>query len=451
MTRNNTSWVFTPVAAMVPDLWQRWRTRCYLESEVDLVLADPVRSVMISTYSGCGITTSLSLLQSANLLVFPYNPDQWPGQPQAFTKAETHFGQWMAHCADAITEQLSAQPEHLLRLKPYQHQFLLWLLGRYLGKRQSIVWQSELQRYLPSQLWQELAAIIVDEPIDYGDTVSDLKSQIHESIAMARALGWEGIFASIDVSWWDWFSRTPEGRERLEAQVRELLTTLAPLEVPHFGVKLGMASRLLPSQEVDRLTRSRITSTVYPATYHWSVDQLQQICRQLVELASEDLGFTLVSPPLDLWNWLEADISSIWERPCPAAAQTLALVWFSLNKQQQLADDALLHSLRVGLYRYAAPLRLDPRPGSQVVYRGQAAIHLDDMPFRIFAMLWQHRGSPANNDVLLNVARTKTNLDKIISRLREQIEPLYRSGTMIYLQRRPNSGTWLDADVTQFF
>lgn len=449
MTRDGTSRVFAPVATMAPELWQLWRARCYQESDVDLLLADPVRSVVISTYGGCGITTSLSTLHSANLLVFPYSPDQWPGQPQAFTRAKTHFGQWMARFADTVTEQLGAQPEHLLRLNPYQHQFFLWLLGHYLGRRQSIVWQSELQQQLPVQAWERLAAIIADEPIDYGDTVSDLKSQIHECVAVARSLGWAGIFASIDITWWDWLARPPEGREQFEAQVRDLLTTLAPLEVPHFGVKLGIAARLLPPQEVDRLTRSRIKPMIFPVTYRWELEQLHQICRQLVALAGEDIGKTPAPPPQELWSWLEADISSIWERPCPAAARALALVWFDLA-EQHLADEALIDALRAGLYRHAAPLRRDSRPGSQVVYRGQAAIHLDEVPFRIFTVLWQHRGSPASNDVLLNVAGTKTNLDKIISRLREQIEPLYRSGTIIYLQRRPNSGTWLDARAAQF-
>ena len=434
---------------MAPDQWQLWRARCYIESEIDLLLADPIRSVVISTYSGCGITTSLSTLHAANLLVFPYSPDQWPGQPQAFTKAETHFGQWMAHFADVVTERLSVEPERLVSLNLYQHQFLLWLLGRYLGRRQSIIWQSELQQRLPSQTWEDLAVTIADEPIDYGDTVADLKYQIYECVAIARRLGWEGVFASIDISWWDWFERAPERREQFEAQVRELLTTLAPLEVPHFGIKLGLATRLMPPPEVDRLTRSRIKPMIYPATYRWSIEQLQKICQQLVNLAGEEIGVAVAIPPGELWSWLDADISSIWERPGPAAASALAITWFELA-EQRLSGAALLNALRAGLYRRAAPLRRDPRPNSQIVYRGQAPIHLDDMPFRIFNVLWQHRGSPANNDVLLNRAGSKANLDKIISRLRDQIEPLHRSGTSIYLQRRPNSGTWLDADVTRF-
>jgi len=441
--------VFTAVATMPPDLWQLWRARCYLESDVDLLLADPVRSIVISTYSGCGITTSLAMLHAAKLLVFPYNPDQWPGQPQAFTGDESHFGQWMAHFADAVIEQLGARPEQLSHLSAYQHQFLLWLLGRYLGRRQKIVWQSQLESLLPSQAWEALAAIIANEPIDYGDSVADLKYQIHECVAVARCLGWEGIFASIDVGWWDWFDRTPESRARLEAQVRTLLTTLAPLEVPHFGVKLGMAVRILPPQEVDRLTRSRIKPMIYPATYRWSLDQLQQICRHMLMLAGEELGLALAVPPPELWQLLESDINSIWTRPCPATAHALASVWLNLA-EQRLVGDSLIHELRSGLYRHAAPLRRDPRPGSQVVYRGQSALHLDDMPFRVFNMLWQHRGNPASNDALLSVAGTKANLDKLISRLREQIEPLYRSGTMIYLQRRQSSGTWLDADMAVF-
>lgn len=449
MIRDNPASIFKPVATMPADVWQLWRARCYVESDVDLLLADPVRSIVVGTYSGCGITTSLSMLPTKNLLIFSYNPDQWPGQPQAFTKAKTHFDQWMAHFADTVTEQLSAQPEYFAKLTLDQHQFILWLLARYVGKRQNGYWQSELQRQLPSRSWEDLVKLNDDNPIEYGDSVADLKYQIHECIAVARGLGWDGAFASIDVSWWDWFNRTPEARAQLEAQVRELLTTLAPLEVPGFGVKLGIAGQLLPPREVDRLTRSRIKPMIYPATYRWKVEELQKICRQLVTLAGEELGLQVETPPTELWNWLESDITAIWGQPCPSAARILSLVWLDLAEQHVTRTD-LLHELRAGLYRRGAPLRRDPRPGSQVIYRGRTAIHLDDMPFRVFNMLWQHRGSPANNDALLHLTGTKANLDKIISRLREQLEPLHGSGTIIYLQRRPNSGTWLEESVTQF-
>lgn len=434
---------------MTSDQWQRWRARCYSESDVDPLLADPVRSVVISTYSGCGITTSLALLLTTRLLILPYNPEQWPGNPQAFARAPTHFGQWMARFADAVTERLGAQPAGITRLNPYQHQFLLWLLDHYLGKRQSKVWHSELERQLPSAAQDELTTILAGEPIDYGDTVADLKYQIHECVAIARSLGWDGIYASVDISWWDWFDRTPEGRQQLESGVRDLLTTLAPLEVPYFGVKLSIPARLLPPQEVDRMTRSRIKPTIYPTTYHWSDEQLQQICRQQVALACEDFSLAMAPPPPELWTWLRGDISSIWEHPGPAAARALAIVWLELSGQG-LEDHLLRHQLRAGLYRQGAPLRRDPRPGSQLLYRGQTAIHLDDMPFRIFNTLWQHRGSPASNEALLKVAGTKSNLDKLISRLREQIEPLHGSGTTIYLQRRPNGGAWLDSEMAVF-
>lgn len=449
MTHDQASWVFTPAATMAPERWRHWQASCYQESEVDLLLADPVRSVVVSTYGGCGITTSLATLRADSLLVFPYNPDQWPGQPQAFTGAPSHFAQWMARFADAVTAQLGGRPELLARLNIYQHQFLLWLLGRYLGRRPGLVWQAQLQTLLPLAAWSELATIVADEPIDYGDTVADLKYQIHEAVALARSLGWEGVFASIDINWWDWLERSPAERAQLEAQIRELLTTLGPLEVPRFGVKLGLAARLLPPDEIDRLTRSRIKPLIYPAGYSWGGAELQAICRRLVALAAEEAGDGAAPPPDELWGWLEADIGAIWERPCPAAARTLALVWHGLAGRQ-LEGEALRLELRAALYRHGAPLRRDPRPGSQVIYRGQAAIHLDDMPFRVFDLLWQHRGAPAGNEALLRVAGTKANLDKLISRLREQIEPLHRQGRTIYLQRRQNSGTWLEAGITRF-
>lgn len=450
MSPETLSWVFTPVASMTARQLLSWLDDCYVASEVDQILADPVRSVVISTYGGSGITTSLALLlQTSRLLILPYNVEQWPGSPGAFTRAGTHFGQWMARFVDAVMAQLRMQPTSLTLLNPYQHQFVLWLLERHIGKRQSKVWQSELDQQLPSALREQLEMIVAEEPVDYGDTVADLKYQLHECVAVARALGWEGVYASVDINWWDWCARTPNHRERIDAGLRDLLTTLAPLEVPYFGVKLAIPARLLSPQEVDRLTRSRIRPMIYPMTYSWSEEQLHRICRRHVACAAADSGVEIASPPSSLWAWLEGDIRSIWEWPCPAAARALALVWLELA-DKSLEGEVLHHQLRAALYRLAAPLRRDGATDSQVVYRGQTAIHLDDMPFRLFSTLWQHRGSPASNEALLSVAGSKANLDKLISRLREQIEPLHGSGTTIYLQRRPNSGAWLDATTAVF-
>lgn len=449
MIRDQTSWVLAPVVTMNDDQRQRWQQHCFQESDVDALLQDPVRSVVISTYGGCGITTSLALLQQTNLLVFTYNPNQWPGQPERLTDAPTHFAQWMACVADKVTVRLQKAPADLQRLNLYQHQFLLWLLQRYLGDNQRRFWRNRLVALLPKETAEQLTEIIEHEPVSYGDTIADIKYQIHETISLAESLGWQGIFASIDLNWWDWFDRSLEDRARLELQLHELLTTLAPLEIPSFGVKLGLAGRMLAPQEIDRLTRSRIKPMIYPATYAWSHAQLHRMCIALVELAAADAGLEVTHPPEALWTWLAADLVSIWDRPCPAAAKILAAVWINLAGQQ-LDQEALHLELRAELFRGAAFLRRDPRPGSQLIYRGQTEIHLDDTLFRVFELLWKQRGDPASNDTLLLVAGTKTNLDKIISRLREQIEPFYRSGLSIYIQRRQNGGTWIDRKMTIF-
>lgn len=449
MTMHAPTWMFEPVATLSPEQWQQWHTRVQVESDIDALLCDPIRSMIITTYPGCGITTSLYLLRFTDLLVFPYNPEQWPGQAQAFTAAESHFGQWMAHVAYALTEEVRNQPERIAALNLYQHQFIVWLLQRYIGRRQSLVWQSHLQSVLPSDAWERLTAMIANEPIAYEDTVADLKYQLHECVDVAHSLGWRGIFATIDITWWDWVERSVDERQRFDEQVQQLLTTLAPLEVPNFGVKLGIPGRLVPPQEIDKLTRSRIKPTIYPLTYRWNIEQLHQICTGLLDMIREEVGGSLSAPPVSMWEWLAPDIASIWETPGPGAAVRLAQQWL-IHATQQTAEEMLLPELRAGLYRRAAPLRLDRSPDSKTVWRGGTAIQLDDMPFRVFQILWQHRGSPASNESLLRVAGTKANLDKIISRLREQLEPLYKSGTFIYLQRRQSSGTWLEKDICLF-
>lgn len=434
---------------MSQDQRQQWVDSCYAESDIDQLLRDPARSIVVSTYPGCGITTSLQLLRSADLLVFSYNPDQWPGEAQAFTADTTHFGQWMALICDMLTEELRNRSDRIDTLDPYQHQFIIWMMQRYLGRRQSLIWQGMLQSLLPGDAWERLSSLIEHDPIAYSDTIADLKHQLYEWISVAQKLGWRGIFGSIDISWWDWYERSLEARKQFDLRIRQLLTTLAPLEVPYFGMKLGLPARLLPPKEIDKLTRARIKPTIYPTTYRWSHEQLQQICQNLVALASGEQGMRRPAPSGALWAMLQKDIESIWGAACPAAATALAQIWSELPQHEPLSAEAV-QALRAGLYRLAAPLRLDPEPESQIIRRGINAIQLDDMPFRIFQLLWQHRGSTATNDTLLQVAGTKANLDKIISRIREEIEPLYEHGVYIYLQRRPSSGTWLEKDACLF-
>lgn len=449
MTGQAPTWMFEPVATMGPQHWQRWMQRCHVISEVDELLRDPVRSIVLSTFPGCGLTTSLNLLQSRDLLVFPYNPSQWPGEPHAFTKAESHFEQWMAKIAYSLSEELGEHPAWCERLNQYQLQFLTWLVERYLGRRPSLVWHDFLRVQLPGAAWEDLKGLIEREPIEYGGSVADLKYQIHECLGVARALGRRGIFASIDLSWWDWVGRSLAERDRLDGQLKRLLTTLAPLEVPHFGVKLGVPEQLLQPQEIDRLTRSRVKPTIYPTTYRWSLEQLHGLCVALVQLSADEWGVDLQSPPRELLGMLGTDVEAIWGAYGPAAAMTLARVWVK-QWSGELPGAGQLQAVRSGLYRYGAPLRRMPLDGSQTVLRGRQPIHLDDMPFRIFQVLWRHKGSPANNEALLQVAGTKANLDKLIQRLREQLEPPARGGEFIYIQRRQNGGTWLEKDACIF-
>src|SRR5262249_54811611 len=151
-------------------------------------------------------------------------------------------------------------------------------------------------------------------------TVSDLYGQIDECIEIARRMGWKGIYASIDISWADWTSSSPSEREQLSLGVRQLLTTLSPLQRVGFGLKMSLPWHLFPIQEV----RQRVGGRVMVTTYDWPVDALSRVTNGLIALAGDGAADGVALLPAEIWNALATDFESIWGGQGPGAAAALA-------------------------------------------------------------------------------------------------------------------------------
>jgi hypothetical protein len=428
----------------------------YVPSNIDALFADPERSVVALAYAGCGLTTGLSLLPRYRLLSFPYNPDQWPARSGEIPDAGLHRHQWMRLIAARFLEQLRNEPARVQALTSSDHEYLLWLVRRYMGHRPGALWLTDLRQHIAMETWQPLSDAANRGALDqmYGEQVSDLYGQIDEALQVAARLGWQGIYASIDISWADWTSRTSAERNTLLDEVRRILMELTPLQRLRFGVKMGIPRQIVTPQEVKDWVRGR----AHVASYEWPLADLHRIATSRLKQSAGESERTTAPIIETLWQRLSADIDSIWEVPVPATAVTLARI-----AQANAAHDLGLipeDSLRRQLYEQAAFLRLDPDRNQRRVWRGMAPIELDDTQYRFFEVLWKYRGNYADNQSLMAVAgNSAQNLDKILQRLREAIEPFYKTKDQrdkkekekrfLYIERTSN-GTRLIKDLCLF-
>lgn len=451
-------WPFQPLASLSLDEQRMWLAQCYVPSDVDSVVLDPRRSVIVIAPPGHGLSTSLALLHSQqrildsspseaarppHLLTFSYPPEQWPGQPHALCRTDTegHFKQLMAQVADQCVQKLEEHPALIQDLPLSGHEFLAWLIGRYLGRRWSNRWLLFLEQNEPSADIQQLIEQVRQGELDHllSDMEENVRLQIVESLDLARHLGWNGIYAVIDISITDWLERSLEQQVVLRDGVRQLLENLQILQRPGFGCKIGLPAVMFSRAEAQALVRDRAEVI----TYAWTPEKLLAIGDRVLSAAIErHLALEPLLAP-KTWALLDEDIRMIWGHTCPAAMTAIAKQVRQLQLQQvNLNTDRAKLALRRQLYIEYAPLRHNPHSSRPVIWRGVTQLSLGETPLRVFEILWKRRGSNVSNDELLLIAGSDKNLDKIISRIRQVIEPLPRPP--IYLHRSQSYGTWLE-------
>lgn len=440
-------WPFQSLTSLSPAQQAAWLERCYVRSQGDLLLSDQERSVVVIAPSGSGQSTSLTLLEQATYLTFKYTPEQWPGQPYALIKSPHHFDQFMAHVAQKSTDKLRAQPELLARCPRLTHEFLYWLVRRYLGNRRADVWLDHLQEHYPVDATLAMIERAKEkrfEDLYDGDSVNDIYGQIDEAKSLAHTLDWSGIYAIIDISMRDWFERAGEQRKALDRGLEQLFQSLTLIQRPQFGFKLAISDRLLTAEKAEELLRGRATVI----TVTWTGPELRLMAERLLAAATDNTLKLDHVTPLELWQALEPDIRSIWGQPCPAAIKAIiehVLKLYEPGGWSTTADD--LRRLREELYRCNARLRRDPTvPGK--LWRAATDVQLDEAQQRVFDELWRSRGRPLSTIALLPLAGSNANLDKIVSRIRQAIEPLANS--RIYLNRSTSQGVWLQPDSCVF-
>lgn len=438
-------WLFEGLRSLAPARRRHWAELCYVPSPADDQMRDTQRSIVAVYHPGAGLSTSLDLLSQFNILTIGYPPEQWPGEAGEFTTARDHFSQWMALVARQIRDLVEETPALAARLDVPHHEFLVWLIRRYLSKRQGDNWLRRLQELLPVEQVEAVKANLETNDLDqsYGQTTQAIEGQIDECSALVRRLGYQGISITIDISWSDWVYRNAAQRLALVAQVRRLLSVLPPLQRRHFGIKVGIPTALdITASEIEQLSRSRVTV----ASYRWDDAKLATIVRRLVSAGSDDQhsGEPWTEP--QVWAQLREELSKIWSHPGPAAAVALARCILEEEPAAQVGE-AQIGAVRRHLYAQFAPVQLDGDHTRRIVWRGRQPIYLDEAQFRCFELLWRQRGFHVNPAMLVrHSSRTQVNLDKIISRLRERLEPFYTTDKKrwLYIQRTAGQGVWLE-------
>jgi hypothetical protein len=429
------TWQLEPVTAMSPEQQQRWWASCHVPHEVDAILQDHARSAVILTSPGCGISTALAFLP-ADMLILEYSPSEW--QLTQTDEPINHFSQWMRLLAGYFTDTLRYRQHQIAELDNTSHEFLLWLIGHYLGLRYRRNWLRLLQDFLPNERWQLLADQVERGELNDLWSSTDLRGQIYDSLDLAKRLGYTAIFAVTDISWADWMHTSLPERTRLRASIRSLLERVQFLQTPSFGMKVGLPAEVIPAHEARHLLRSR----AQVISYSWQIDEIEGIAGSLIALKDDQARQDFRD---QIWQPLLPDLATIWgdAQIGPGAAVAVARTYLSLAGDGQLPATQL-EQVRAALYRSEAPLRIDPEHTQRTLWRGARRIVLDEAPFRIFQKLWNARGMLVDNEALINIAGSDGALDKNISRIRQGIEPLAKES--LYIRRVRGSGAYLQAE-----
>ena len=449
----------TPFTLLSPEDREWWIEQCYVLPDANSALYDPERSLLLIGERGSGLSTLFEVFQHVYPLVddhpmplttpqpfcFAYPIYCWPGQPQAlFSHDDTsHFKQWMALIAHHLIHVFKRDPALLQRPSVASFEFLVWLMRHYLGSRRADGWCQFVEQQHPAA---EIKTIVAEarrgkyDNVYTDDHANDTAGQIEECVELLAQLGWNGVYAVAELSFEQWSAFSADHQATLQASIERLLSHLTPIQHQRFGFKIGVVADVMISETIKKLPRGR--ASVMQHT--WTADALSDMSTRLLSaLADKPLRIEeLIAPAL--WHDLHNDMLHIWGKPSPLALVAIIHSCYEHAPTFTPLQPDQISAIRTKLYQQYAPLRYDPASNAALVWRGATKITLDEAQFHVFQALWRHGRTKthAQKPELQNLAGSSANLDKIISRIREKIEPF--PNARIYLQRNQSQGIWLE-------
>jgi DNA-binding winged helix-turn-helix (wHTH) protein len=429
-------WPFLPEVRRAAEENKQWWQTCYVPSPADGVLQTPEQSAIAFGGPGSGKTTALKALErtwAKNFLPVSYPVERWPGGKQVWASGYGHLGQIMACAGQVVKKSIVDAPETVAGLSDVKLEFLRFLIQQYDSSRAFLRWADALKDPARKTLLNQEFKVVYETDTN----PPDVQGQIEELVTLSRILGFEGVVVLIDVP------PSPQNDAGLRNNLKDLFGRLTLFEHQGFVFKAALPETLVDELKLVDLTRGR----VHFARLAWQQSDCRQIIEWLIRAASGHPAKLddLAAP--ELIQVLEKQLENLFGATSPQGSAWLAetiLTAYSGNERRLTKQDS--EQLLQHCFTSHVPLRLDP--ARQSIWRGPQEILLDEQPLRILKVLWQYRGSAYDaNDALMDVAGSRANLNTIISRLRQKIEPI--PGTPIYLHNSRGRGYWLE-NVIQF-
>ncbi|HRQ39742.1 MAG TPA: hypothetical protein PLD25_17690 [Chloroflexota bacterium] len=430
MEQSYQRWPFLPSTMRTPEQNQQWWEHCFLPVLPVENFAQAGGSTAVTSLPGNGKSVALEYMVRHTqqwALHLRYPTVHWPHGARPRIPAKGHLSQIMSILALETATHLEAQPQTLAvnDLNDTQHEFLAWLVEKYLGRRALVRLAQRLQQTHQATL--KLPPQFTDiYPTDTGE--GDVWGQIGEAAELAKLLGFAQINLLIDLNEME----TSLFREDLT----DLFSRLDFLEHADWLLR----SALPQSDVIESQVLPCVNGRLYPMRLEYMAADIDTIVSRHVQAATDGRVQTIESlADTAVLERARQEIITLY------GAETLAgwLNWTETLLHLQAGSGGVVRGVDTAVttyYKRHIHLRLDEK--KQGLWRGPQFIPLENQPFEMMKMLFEKRGNPAP-EALYQIAGSVANLNTIANRLRQKVEPI-KGKTNVYLHNRRDQGYWLE-------
>jgi len=420
-------WPFMPTNTQTPEQQQQWWQDCFVSTPEVTRFVQAEASAVLVGGAGSGKSTAVAALYDQldePALLIPYPPHHWPGGSRPWIPGGSHLSQILAAAATEVTRQLSERPELFTAVTKLdtRQEFLNWLVEQHLGRRALVRLYQRLRKLTPSLSFPEPSIDLYTTTAGEADTWNLLD----ELIDLIQTLGYPRTLLILDLN-------EAEADVQLD-DLGKLLGWLDLFEYPEFAVRAAIPTKVakqlnILQSENGRLPVIRLQNNEAAITQ--VVGRHLQVATDGVCHSLEEVAGTAVL------QRAQSEIEKLYGAQTVAGWLQWAETLLMLSAQQVPVDNP--ETVAYHFYQRHIPLRLETvRSGA---WRGPKFIPLNQQPYELLKKLFDLRGQP-NPELLQEIAGSPANLNTLVSRLREEIEPL--NGQYIYLHNRRDRGYWLE-------
>lgn len=145
MEQSYQRWPFLPPTMRTPEQNKQWWEHCFHPVLPVVNFAQAPGSTAVTSLPGNGKSVALEYMaqySQPQALPLYYPCLHWPHGARPKAPAKRHLSQIMAILATEVATHLEAHPELLVvaDLSDTQHEFIAWLVEKYLGRRTLCAW-----------------------------------------------------------------------------------------------------------------------------------------------------------------------------------------------------------------------------------------------------------------------------------------------------------------------